>query len=72
MVKRFLNFASIFCFNLSSPAVLQPELLCVQFADPAGYIAAGARIQANTLYYCIFRIFLLFSERFLEVEDCFM
>ncbi len=30
---------------------------------PAGNIAAGALIQTNTFSFCIFRIFLLFSER---------
>ncbi len=51
---------------------MQPALLCMQFADSAGNIAAGALTQTNTLYYGIFWIFLLFSERFWEVEDCFM
>jgi hypothetical protein len=55
MVKRFLNFASIFFILIYVlPAVLQPALLWMQFADSAGNIAAGAQIQANTLYYCIF------------------
>jgi hypothetical protein len=35
-------------------AVLQPALLCVQFADSAGNIAAGALLQKNTLYNGIF------------------
>ncbi len=35
-------------------AVLQPALLCVQFADSAGDIAAGALIQTNRIYYGIF------------------
>jgi hypothetical protein len=55
MVKRFLNVASIFfILILVLSAVLQPALLCMQFADSAGNIAAGALIQSNgTLYYCI-------------------
>jgi hypothetical protein len=32
---------------------LQPALFCMQFADSAGNIAAGALIQTNTLYNCI-------------------
>jgi hypothetical protein len=35
----------------------------MQFADSAGNIAAGALIHTNTFSSCIFRIFLLFSER---------
>jgi len=35
----------------------------MQFADSAGNIAAGALNQTNTFSFCIFRIFLLFSER---------
>ncbi len=50
--------------------VLQPALLCMQFADSAGNIAAGALIQTKALY-CIFWIFRLLSEIFLEVDDCF-
>jgi hypothetical protein len=70
MVNRFLNVASIFYFNLSSPsgiatcaalhAIRRFRMLCMQFADSAGNIAAGALIQTNTLYYCIFWIFALF------------
>jgi hypothetical protein len=44
--------------------VLQHSLLCVQFADSAGNIAAGALINTNSLSFRIFIIFLLFSERF--------
>ena len=73
MVNRFLNVASIFFIIIQVlPAVLQPALLCMQFADSAGNIAAGALIQTHTLYYCIFRNFHLFLDTFLEVEDCFM
>jgi hypothetical protein len=50
MVNRFLNVASIFFIIIQVlPAVLQPALLCMQFADSAGNIAAGALIQTNTL-----------------------
>jgi hypothetical protein len=35
----------------------------MQFADSAGNIAAGALIQTITFSFCIFRIFLIFSER---------
>jgi hypothetical protein len=42
---------------------LQLARLCMQFADSAGNIAAGALIQTNTFSFCIFRIFITFSER---------
>jgi hypothetical protein len=45
------------------PAVLQLARLCMQFADSAGNIAARALVKTNTFSFCIFRIFLLFSER---------
>ncbi len=45
------------------PAVLLLARLCMQFADSAGNIAAGALHQTNTFSFCIFRNFLLFSER---------
>ncbi len=45
------------------PAVLLLARLCMQFADTAGNIAAGALNQTNTFSFCIFRSFLLFSER---------
>ncbi len=32
--------------------VLQPALLCMQYADSASNIAARALIQIKTLYYC--------------------
>jgi hypothetical protein len=55
------------------PAELQPALICMQFADSAGNIAAGALIQTSTLFVYIFRTYLLFSERFLiKVKDCVM
>jgi hypothetical protein len=44
-------------------AVLLLARLCMQFADSACNIAAGALLQTNTFSFCIFRIFLLFSER---------
>jgi hypothetical protein len=44
----------------------------MQFADSAGNIAAGALIQTNALYYCIFWIFPLFYQIFLEVENYIM
>jgi hypothetical protein len=69
MVKRFLNDTTIFKFEFKF-LVLHPALLFMQFADSAGNIAAGALIQANTLRYRIFRIYLRLSERFLKVEDC--
>jgi hypothetical protein len=42
----------------------------MQLADIAGNIAAIALIQTSTLSFCTVRSFLLFSERFLKVEDC--
>jgi hypothetical protein len=42
-----------FILILILSAVLQPAPLCMQFADSAGKIAAGALIQTNTLYDCI-------------------
>jgi hypothetical protein len=41
------------------PAVLLLARLCMQFADSAGNIAAGALNQTNTFSFCIFRIFLV-------------
>jgi hypothetical protein len=52
--KIFKICLQFFLLILVLPAVLQPALLCMQFADSAGNIAAGARVQANTLYYGIF------------------
>ncbi len=46
-----------------APAVLLLAQLCMQFADSAGNIAAGALIQTKTFSICIFRFFLLFSDR---------
>ncbi len=54
MVKKNLNVASIFYFNLSSLSGIATCTVCVQFADSASSIAAGALIQTNTLYYGIF------------------
>ncbi len=62
--KRFLNVAYIFYFLIYVvPAVLLFARLCMQFADSAGNIAAGALNQTNTFSFCIFKIFLLFAER---------
>ncbi len=55
-----------------SAAVLQPALFCMQFANYAGNIAVGTLIQKNTLPFCIFWIFPLFSERSWKVKDWFM
>ena len=52
------------CLPITVSAVLQPALLCVQFADSAGNIAACALIQTNTLYY---GIFWKFSSVFIEI-----
>jgi hypothetical protein len=50
MVKKNFNVASIFFILIQVlPAVLQPALLSMQFADSASNVAAGALIQANTL-----------------------
>ena len=43
-------------------AVLQLARLCMQFADSAGNIAAGALIQKITFSVCIFRIFFCFQR----------
>jgi hypothetical protein len=45
------------------PAALLLAGLCLQFADSAGNIAAGALNKTNTFSFCIFKIFLLCSER---------
>ncbi len=58
--KRCLHF---FIIIYVVPAVLLLARLCMQFADSAGNIAAGALNQTNTFSLCIFKIFLLFSER---------
>jgi hypothetical protein len=42
---------------------------CMQSADSAGSIAAGAHIQTNTLSFS--RYYDIFSERSLKVKDCF-
>jgi hypothetical protein len=47
MIKRFLN---VFIFYSSSPSG-SPALLCMQFADSADNIAAGALIQTNMVFY---------------------
>ncbi len=52
--------------------VLQHALLCMYFTDSASNNAAGALTKSNTLYYVYFLNFFLFSERFLEEEDCFI
>jgi hypothetical protein len=57
MVNRFLDVASI--FNKFSQR-LQPALFCMQFADSASNIAAGALIQTRTLSLFFLRIVLLF------------
>ncbi len=66
MVKRCLNVASIFYFNLSSPSVIQPALLYMQFTDSAGNIAAGALIKTNTVHFIII-YFLNFSSVYTEI-----
>jgi hypothetical protein len=58
--KKIFRFClHFFYFNLSSPSGIATctALLCMQFGDSAGNIAAGARIKANTFYYCIFFCF---------------
>jgi hypothetical protein len=42
---------------------LQLARLCMQFADSACNIATGILIQTNTSSFCIFRIFLIFSDK---------
>jgi hypothetical protein len=51
---HFLVFISVL------PAVLQPALLCMQFADSAGNIAAGALIQINLLLIAFSEFFFCF------------
>jgi hypothetical protein len=64
MVKRFFRCCLHFIIIIYVvPAVLLLARLSMQFADSAGNIAAGSLIQTNTFSFCIFRIFLLFSER---------
>jgi hypothetical protein len=60
--KIFTCCLHFFILSYVNPAVLLLERLCMQFADSAGNIAAGALIQTNTFSFCVFRIFLL-SER---------
>jgi hypothetical protein len=54
MVKRFLNVASIFYFNLSSLGGIATCTALHAIRRFAGNNAAGALIQTNTLFYCIF------------------
>jgi hypothetical protein len=51
--KFFKCCLHFFILILVPPAVLQAALLCMQFADSAGNIAAGALIKTNILCYCI-------------------
>jgi len=60
MLKCCLHF---YILILVVPGVLQLARLCMQFADSAGNIAAGALIQSNTFSFSIFITFLLFTER---------
>jgi hypothetical protein len=60
MMPPFLSF------NLSSAigiATFAAVRAIRRFRRQAGNIAAGALILINVLSYCIFRFFLLFSER---------
>jgi hypothetical protein len=59
-------------FYLSSPGGIATCTALLQFVDSAGNIAANTLVLTNTFSYSIFRIFILFSERFLKVEDCFI
>jgi hypothetical protein len=51
-----------FTLILVVPAVLQLAHVCMQFADSAGNIAAGALIQTNT-FFLYFQNFFILSER---------
>jgi hypothetical protein len=71
MVKRFLNVACIFFILIYVvPAVLLLARLCVQYADSAGNIAAGALHQTNTLILSVFSEIFYYFQR--EVKNCFM
>jgi hypothetical protein len=73
MSIRITNGKNIlFYFIQVLPLILEHGLLCMHFADFADSIAAGDLIQTNTLSFCIFIIFLLFPERSLKVEGCFI
>ncbi len=61
--KIFKCCLHFFILIYAVPAVLLLARLCMQFAYFAGTVAAGALIQTNTFSFCIFRTFLLFSER---------
>ncbi len=61
--KIFTCCLHFFILIYVDPAVLLLARLCMQFADSAGNIAAGALIQTNTFSLGVFRIFLLFSAR---------
>ena len=74
MCIRFVDVKKIFkcCLHFFIliyvvPAVLLLARLCMQFTDSAGNIAAGALNQTDTFSFCIFRSFLLFSERGIEL-----
>jgi hypothetical protein len=61
--KIFTCCLHFFILIYVNPAVLLLARLCMPFADFAGNIAAGALIQTNTFSFCVFRIFLQFTER---------
>jgi hypothetical protein len=55
MAKGFLNVAS------SSPSgIAKHDRLCMQFADSASHIAAGALSRTTTLSFCTLEFFFCF------------
>jgi hypothetical protein len=65
MLPAFFNSTAIYVV----PAVLLLAGLCMQFADSACNIAAGALIQTNT-FLSVFSEFFFYFQR--EVKNCFM
>jgi hypothetical protein len=64
MITEILNLTSIFKLQKKNNLPAKYDLPCVQFADLAGKIAAGALIQTNTIPFGTFFILL--------VKDCFI
>jgi hypothetical protein len=73
MVKRFFNVAAIFYFNLSSSSgIATCTALHAIRRFRRQYCSRCSNSGKYTLLLYIFLIFLLFTERFFEVEVCFM
>jgi hypothetical protein len=70
-VHRFLNFVSIFYFNLSNPSgIAKHDLLCVQLADSAGKLLPGLQFKQILLYLLISEFcFIFYGSAFMVRMD---